>query len=158
MQHLKEVYLLQSSTLGLGQGNFINQKDKFDRNDKTSNNCSEIANIKNTFFSNIVTNLNILEYNDYENISRNISDPVLKATQYKSYPTIKSIKRVLNANGIFSFDIVDREEILKVGLSRSKKNCVICFIESPLKIMKNAFYFILKSDSHLPKKLCYLLH
>ena len=25
-----------------------------------------------------------------------------------------------------------------------KKNCVICFIESPLKMVKNAFYFILK--------------
>ena len=34
---------------------------------------------------------------------------------------------------------------LKVGLSPSKNNCVICFIESPLKIMKNAFYFILKA-------------
>ena len=29
-----------------------------------------------------------------------------------------------------------------VGLSPSKKICIICFIESPLKIMKNAFYFI----------------
>ena len=27
----------------------------------------------------------------------------------------------------------------------SKKNCVVCFIESPLKMMKNAFYFILKA-------------
>ena len=34
---------------------------------------------------------------------------------------------------------------LKVGLSPSKKNCVICFIESPLKIIKNVFYFILKA-------------
>ena len=25
------------------------------------------------------------------------------------------------------------------------KICVICFIESPLKVMKNAFYFILKA-------------
>ena len=33
---------------------------------------------------------------------------------------------------------------LKVGLSPSKKMCVICLIESPLKMMKNAFYFILK--------------
>ena len=33
----------------------------------------------------------------------------------------------------------------KVGLSPSKKNGVICFIESPLKMMKNAFYFILKA-------------
>ena len=34
---------------------------------------------------------------------------------------------------------------LKVGLSPSKKNCVISFIESPLKVMKNVFYFVLKS-------------
>ena len=34
---------------------------------------------------------------------------------------------------------------IKVGLPPSKKNCVICFIESPLKMMKNAFYFILKA-------------
>ena len=33
---------------------------------------------------------------------------------------------------------------LKVGLSPSKKNYVICFIESPLKMIKNAFCFILK--------------
>ena len=35
-------------------------------------------------------------------------------------------------------------DTFKVGLSPSKKNCVICFFESPLKMMKNAFYFILK--------------
>ena len=38
---------------------------------------------------------------------------------------------------------------LKVGLSLSKKKllkkCVICLIESPLKMVKNAFYFILKA-------------
>ena len=33
---------------------------------------------------------------------------------------------------------------LKVGLSPTKKNCIICFIESPIKMMKNVFYFILK--------------
>ena len=33
----------------------------------------------------------------------------------------------------------------KGRFSPSRKNCVICFIESPLKIMKNAFYFVLKA-------------
>ena len=33
---------------------------------------------------------------------------------------------------------------VKVGLSPSKKFRFICFNESPLKMMKNAFYFILK--------------
>ena len=32
---------------------------------------------------------------------------------------------------------------LKVGLLPSRKKCVICFIESPLQVMKNA-YFILE--------------
>ena len=33
--------------------------------------------------------------------------------------------------------------VIKVGLSPSKKNCLICFNESPLKLMKNV-YLILK--------------
>ena len=36
-------------------------------------------------------------------------------------------------------------KIFKVRLSPSKKNCFISFNESPLKMMKNAFYFILKA-------------
>ena len=35
--------------------------------------------------------------------------------------------------------------LLKVGLSPSKNFFVICLTESPLKMMKNAFYFILKA-------------
>ena len=34
--------------------------------------------------------------------------------------------------------------LFKVGFSSSKKICIICFIESPLKMTKNIFYFILK--------------
>ena len=34
---------------------------------------------------------------------------------------------------------------LKVGLSPSKKICVICLIDSPLKMMKNVFLIRLKS-------------
>ena len=33
----------------------------------------------------------------------------------------------------------------KVGLSTSKKVVFICFNESPLKVMKNAYYFMLKA-------------
>ena len=35
-------------------------------------------------------------------------------------------------------------KVVKVGLSPSKNFCVICFIESPLKMIKNSF-FILKA-------------
>ena len=34
---------------------------------------------------------------------------------------------------------------VKVGLSPSKKKFIICFNDSPSKMMKNAFYFILKA-------------
>ena len=34
---------------------------------------------------------------------------------------------------------------LKVGFSPSKKNFFICFNDSSSKMMKNAFYFILKA-------------
>ena len=33
----------------------------------------------------------------------------------------------------------------QVELSPSKQACFICFDESPLKVMENAFYFILKA-------------
>ena len=35
--------------------------------------------------------------------------------------------------------------LIKVGLSPSKKVFFICFNDSPLKMMKNAFYFIFKA-------------
>ena len=35
--------------------------------------------------------------------------------------------------------------LVKVGLSPSKKMCVICFTESPSETIKNAFYLILKA-------------
>ena len=44
---------------------------------------------------------------------------------------------------------------LKVGLSPLKKSCGICFIESPLKMVKNGFYFIIKA-LFIPKKSKFL--
>ena len=41
----------------------------------------------------------------------------------------------------FSFVLI----LFKVGLSPFKNICVICFIESPSKMMKNTSYFILKA-------------
>ena len=47
--------------------------------------------------------------------------------------------------GIFKLVTVFEKNVFKVGLSRSKKICVICFTESPLKMMNNVFYSILKA-------------
>ena len=51
----------------------------------------------------------------------------------------KKISQIFNCRVVYFFPW------FKVGLSPSKKICVICFIEIPLKMMKNAFYFILKA-------------
>ena len=40
---------------------------------------------------------------------------------------------------------IDKIVWFKIGLWASKIICVICLIEIPFKIMKNAFYFILKA-------------
>ena len=44
---------------------------------------------------------------------------------------------------------------LKVGLSPFKKDCAICLIENPLKMVKNAFHSILKAFS-VPKMFKFL--
>ena len=48
---------------------------------------------------------------------------------------------------IFYFDFFRYHicKFFKVGLSSPKKICIICLIESPLKVMKNVFYFTLKA-------------
>ena len=45
-------------------------------NDKVINSDNETANVMNTFFSNIVFNLNVPEYHGCEGISENISDSI----------------------------------------------------------------------------------
>ena len=56
-------------------------------------------------------------------------------------------RRVYKSCGASCFNLTGNKLTLalKVGLSPSKKDCVISLIESPLKMMKNAFYFILKA-------------
>ena len=41
--------------------------------------------------------------------------------------------------------VFETKKKLKIGLSLSKKICYIFYIESPLKMMKNTFYFIWKA-------------
>ena len=54
----------------------------------------------------------------------------------------KIISNVYGVN-ICIIDLISED--IKVGLSPSKKICLISLIESPLKLIKNAFYFILKA-------------
>ena len=63
----------------------------------------------------------------------------LPVAAYGSVPQIISVM-----NSCIPSDEKNYTE-LKVGLSPSKKICFICFIENPLKLTKNDFYFILKA-------------
>ena len=72
--------------------NCVNWKDK------------DIAHVLNTLFSNIVTNLKILGYTNYDPISSNISDPILQLiVGYRNHPSILTTEEVCNKSQKFSF-------------------------------------------------------
>ena len=86
---------------------------------------------------------------------RSVDDVINPSSDSTNELIISSHKNVNNSNNckigennIVKSDvntteiIVDDTKKIKVGLSPSKKNCLICFNGSPLKMMKNAFYFI----------------
>ena len=55
------------------------------------------------------------------------------------------LKRIIEAEKTIKSFNKEMVNDLKDGLSPSKKFILICFNESSLKMMKNAFYFILKA-------------
>ena len=98
------------------------------------------ANVLNTFFSTIISNLNFPEYQVSDPISNNVSDPVLKSIlKYKDHPSIKAIKKIAKPNSLFKFSNVERRKILHeiVNLDASKSSQDT---DVPTKIIKeNAF-------------------
>ena len=63
----------------------------------------------------------------------------------KETDTERKIK--LGFSDVAARSYINKEEVIinsKVRLSLSKKKCFICFDESPLNMMKNAFYFTIK--------------
>ena len=63
---------------------------------------------------------------------------------YRTPPLATSIFIWVSLNN-YTNEITLQITFFKVGVSPSEKMCVVCFIESPLKVMKSAFYFILKA-------------
>ena len=77
----------------------------------------------NTFFSTIISNLNIPEYPATDPISNDINDPVQKSIlKYKDQPSIKSVEKNAQLNSLFKFLNVEKREILHevVNLDASK--------------------------------------
>ena len=72
--------------------------------------------VLNTFFSNIVSNLNIAEYSNSEPLANNISDSISKCVvKYKNHPSILAKGEVYKKHPRLPFSLlkINREEILK---------------------------------------------
>ena len=94
------------------------------------------AKVLNAFFSNIVQNLDIQQYNVDDLICENINDPLLKAiVRYRNHPSTVAIKKFCNSKSHFSFKNVQKEEILKelnnLNINKATQNTDI-----PTKIIK----------------------
>ena len=70
------------------------------------------ADVFNNFFGNIVKNLNISQYSDFDPIIENIKDATLTVIlKYKKHPSILAIRTTSNRNGVFSFRKVSFKKI-----------------------------------------------
>ena len=82
---------------------------------------SEIAESLNDFFSNIVKSLNISNYTCTES---NSSDPIITIEKYEQHPSIITIKNKCKDIKPFSFEILERNELLKEIRKLNTKNQV----------------------------------
>ena len=78
----------------------------------------------NEFFSNVATNLNILQFNQIDRTSENISDRVSKAiVKYITHPSIIAIKENCISKSNCSFSFVEKGDILKeIKMLQSNKS------------------------------------
>ena len=88
----------------------------------------------NNFFSNIVKNLKIPEYENLDSNFENVEGPVLRAIlKYKNHPSITVIKEKAK-NSVFSFYEVDKDKIKK-EINRLNKNKASQKSDIPIKII-----------------------
>ena len=95
---------------------------------------SETAEVLNNFFSNIVKNLKIPEFENRDLNAENIKDPVFRAIlKYNKHPSIIAIKDKAK-NAKFSFEEVDKEKIIK-EIRKLNKNKASQDSDIPVSIM-----------------------
>ena len=95
------------------------------------------AEVFNSFFSNILKDLKIPQYSNFDPIAQNIEDPILKAiVKYKSHPNILTIQAKYKGKNKFSFIEVTTQDIEKeiFDLETKKETSQISYI--PTKIIK----------------------
>ena len=119
---------------------FLSDKSKtsdkihLNENAELLNSESEIAEVLNNFFSNIVKNVKIPEYENLNQNFENVEDPVLREIlNYKNHPSITVIKEKLK-NSVFSFYEVNKDKIKKES-NRLNKNKASQKSDIPIKII-----------------------
>ena len=93
----------------------LSKKIKFDErinlieNDEIIKTEKGTEKVLNAFFSNIIQNLDIQQYNVDDPICENINDPLLKAiVRYRNHPSIVAIKKFCNFKSHFLFKNVQK--------------------------------------------------
>ena len=136
---------------------FLSDKSKtsdkihLNENGELLNSESETAGVLNNFFSNIVKNLKIPEYENRDRNFENVKDPVLRAIlKYKNHPSITVIKEKAK-NSVFSFYEVDKDKIKK-EINRLNKNKASQKSDIPIKIIHDNFSNCLANITPLHKK------
>ena len=124
----------------LSNKSISNEKIKIVEDDKIVRRYKETAKVLNEFFSNVVTNLNITQFNQIDQIPENISDPVIKAiVKYRAHPSIIASKKNYASKSNFDFSFVEKADILKENkmLQLNKATVIIplCLLNW-LKIMQ----------------------
>ena len=101
----------------------------------------ETAEVFNNFFGNIVKNLYISQYSDFDLIIENVKDPTLKAIlKYKKHHTILAIRTKCNRNDVFSFREISSKEI-ETEINLLKLNKASQYSDIPTKIINQSFFY-----------------
>ena len=83
----------------------------------------ETAEVLNDFFSNIIKNLNIPQFNSDAPIYKKVLEPVIRAiVRYRDHPSILAAIQKCDSESRFDFQFIDRKNVLKEmkNLSTSK--------------------------------------
>ena len=109
---------------------------------RLSENCKIVktekgtAEVFNKFFGNILKNLNISQYSNFDPIIENVKGPTLKAIlKYKKHPRVLVIGTKCNRNDVFSFREVRFKQI-ETEISLLELNKASQYSDIPTKIIK----------------------
>ena len=123
-----------------------NERINLIENDEIIKTEKGTATVLNAFFSNIIQNLDIQQYNVDGPICQNINDPPLKAiVRYWNHPCIVAIKKFCNSKSHFSFKNIQKEEILKelnnLNINKATQNTETKIIKQKISNIFGGFVF-----------------